>query len=789
MNTVKSLCTPTEAVFSSSKADTVANISDLLLNKIDGVEFFAENHVTAGMKTLLTQVFDRLLGNSPQGVFRLKQAMGGGKTHNLIATGLLARDASLRLKVMAEIGRTVSENPIRIAAFDGRETDKKEYLWVDLFQQLGVLQRWKGGQRPPGPDTWRDVLGDQPTLIMLDEMPPYMEALAMNQAGATETEADPTVLGLSNLMVAIADGKLPHCALVVTNLTSNWQRGTARLNHAFENALKNLNDEASRVCADIQPVRLDGNEIYSILRKRLFKVLPGEEEISQVAAAYDQAYNVAIQQGVVREIDRRLAARISDTYPFHPCLEDLIARFRENPGFQQTREIIRIAKTLIKGAWNLFEEPYLLHPHFLDFGDPETDVLLDQINGSLQNARSHDIWKIGGGAAAEELAKRRNAPIFIEAAKLIYLASLSTATHATLGLRADEVAAYLCAPGREVASVNRPLLSDLEDNTVYLHPRTDERWYFRDTKNLNSAIKDRAAMMRDEERLKELKLHLQELFKPGRTARGNFVYQKLMVFPAIDDIEVDGKQIVLVIARPTEDGLDEHFRTFWETQTYRNRLFFLSGTSTFNNVLDTVAVLKAVDDLIREFHDEGKSQNSAEFQQAQNTQSRLATNFRSALRETFTTLYYPYGSGLQQTSLRFEFSSNRFDAEQTICETLKQEAKYREDTADESFVQEFEDELFKPSSRPWADMLEQTARDPNWYWYRPGALDEVKQNALLRGRWREDGPGRVKRGPFPKEKTSVTPHKRDRTRTPARQHWTWKRSSAIIFIMRAAIRR
>ncbi len=178
--------------------------------------------------------------------------------------------------------------------------------------------------------------------------------------------------------------------------------------------------------------------------------------------------------------------------------------------------------------------------------------------------------------------------------------------------------------------------------------------------------------------------------------------------------------------------------------------------------MESVAYLKSVEDLIKEFQSEGKDQRSPEFIQAQQAQTRYATTFRSALRETFTALYFPFENDLKAASLRFEFTSNKFDAEQTIRETLQQESKYRDDAAEEAFIHEFEHEIFNPVSKPWNDMLEQTARDTNWHWYRPGALEEVKNNALLRGRWREDGPGRVKRGPFPKEKTAVVVTKIDR---------------------------
>jgi predicted AAA+ superfamily ATPase len=91
---LKSLCIPRKVTFSKDRAQTVAEIADLAT--LDAQCFFQETHVTEGMATLLRQVFQRLTGESDQGVYRLKQAMGGGKTHNLLAAALLARDAGFR---------------------------------------------------------------------------------------------------------------------------------------------------------------------------------------------------------------------------------------------------------------------------------------------------------------------------------------------------------------------------------------------------------------------------------------------------------------------------------------------------------------------------------------------------------------------------------------------------------------------------------------------------------------------------------------------------------------------
>ena len=113
------LAKPRDSVFGRGQSDTVAEIADL--PKLDVQGFFSETHITEGMGVLLRQVFDRLMGRSDQGVFRLKQAMGGGKTHNLLAAALLAQNASGRKSILQSIRVAADDRPIRVAAFSGRE--------------------------------------------------------------------------------------------------------------------------------------------------------------------------------------------------------------------------------------------------------------------------------------------------------------------------------------------------------------------------------------------------------------------------------------------------------------------------------------------------------------------------------------------------------------------------------------------------------------------------------------------------------------------------------------------
>ena len=81
-------------------SEGIENLADLIGGEGDGQEFFSRNYVTHGMEQLFREGMLRLSSKSDQAVFELTQAMGGGKTHMMIALGLLARHPELRKEVL-----------------------------------------------------------------------------------------------------------------------------------------------------------------------------------------------------------------------------------------------------------------------------------------------------------------------------------------------------------------------------------------------------------------------------------------------------------------------------------------------------------------------------------------------------------------------------------------------------------------------------------------------------------------------------------------------------------------
>ncbi len=138
---IKQLCTPSSVVKSDSLVEQVAWIEDLSSGAIEGREFFRRNFFTDGLKLLVSRSFSRLAGQSEDGAFYLTQAMGGGKTHSLIALGLLAKDPGLRREVTPNIPGADAFGAARVVSFSGLQTPDT-FLWGHIAGQLG--QDWQG---------------------------------------------------------------------------------------------------------------------------------------------------------------------------------------------------------------------------------------------------------------------------------------------------------------------------------------------------------------------------------------------------------------------------------------------------------------------------------------------------------------------------------------------------------------------------------------------------------------------------------------------------------------------
>jgi hypothetical protein len=130
IKTVRQACRFNPIIRDYRMSQGIENLAGLIDEQRDGREFFARNYVTHGMEQLFREGLLKLSGKSDQAVFELTQAMGGGKTHTMIALGLLAKHPHLRAEVLQpELADRIDFGEARLAAFNGRNTPD-HYVWV-----------------------------------------------------------------------------------------------------------------------------------------------------------------------------------------------------------------------------------------------------------------------------------------------------------------------------------------------------------------------------------------------------------------------------------------------------------------------------------------------------------------------------------------------------------------------------------------------------------------------------------------------------------------------------------
>ena len=763
MKTLQEMCTPRESVFDVSKRDTVLSLTHLAADKIDAADFLEENHVTDGMRTLLLEAFRRLQGKSEQAVFKLTQAMGGGKTHNLIALGMLAKHPTLRARVLGGLPSDKELPPVRVVAFSGRETDVPHGIWGEIARQIDKFDAFKDYYSPlkaPGRTAWVNLLKGEPTLILLDELPPYLDngkSIAIGNSDLSRV----TATALTNLFEAVAERELGQVCVVITDLVGTYAEASAQI----QVVLQQLQQEAQRHAMNLTPVQINTDEFYHILRKRLFTSPPKESEIDEVAQAYAKAVREARQMDITAQSPEQFAQLVKSSYPFHPAIRDLYARFRENQGFQQTRALIRIMRIIASRLWNSGEAKtrFLISVHDIDLNDAEALSEIRQINATLENAIAHDI-AAQGAAVAEVMDNNLGGSDARDVCRLLFVASLANIPNAILGLSIPELIAYLCAPGRNLARLKGDVLEKVATAAWYLHSNRDGKLFFKNVENLNAKLESLARTYVREQSLKEVRQRLAELFKPVN----NWCYHEALPLPALDEITLSADRTSLVITEPyVAQGLNPQLRQFWEQTTFKNRVGFLTGArNTFDSLIESAKRLKAIQHILDEMEADKVPENDPQSKQADELRDRILNQFLSAVKETFTTLYYPTRQGnqdvLSPADFLMTFEGNNYRGEDQILQVLKDKQKFTDDVSSDIFRKKVEARLFTVPVMLWSEVRKRAAINPQWQWHRRDALDALKEDLVHKEVWREDESGYVDRSPPAPKTTTVQMQERTR---------------------------
>ena len=761
---LKELCTPRPSVFAADRRATVLSLDTFLKGEVDGRSFFEENYFTNGMLALVERAFRHLSGSGAgSSVFQLSQAMGGGKTHSMISLGLLARDPNLREEVCSQIeGGNPAPNlgACQVVGFNGRNTDAPGGIWGALAEQLGRSAQFACYVSPPsapGPQAWQELLGEQPLVIFLDELPPYLEYAVAVPVGNGNL-ATVTTAALANLFVAVTE--MPNVCLVLSDLGgTNYAAGQDNINQAVSNAIQQVTGESRRIAVPITPVNPNGDELYHILRKRLFAEVAPQNAIDGVAGSYREALREAVNMGLTTTSPESLYTRIQDSYPFHPDLRELVGKFKENEGFQQTRGVIRLMQMVVSDLWKSEKAAGLdlIHPYDLDLNQDEIASEVRTINPSLSEAIAHDVAH-GGDAEVEQIDEGNGHNDASDAARLILVASLSTTPGAVHGLREYQLYDCLQRPGRDLSGFKTNVLDKLATRAWYLHNSPDGRLFFKNQQNLAAKLRSTAQSLHKETVERMLREHLEDYFEPSLRD----CFQVVKVLPPPDEVQLDQEKTTLVITRPggQANGLpvSQDWQDWWQQQPFKNRVLFLSGSKdTYMKILDAARQSRALVSIEDDLRSENTPPDDPQWRALDSLRDRIGLQLTAALKETFDQLVYPsVNSSLRAGSIDLAFAGNT-NGEATIKQTLKTVRKFTTEISDDAFRTYAEAKLFGATDGGvalWSDVKRAAATRTDWPLHKPSALEDLKAEAQRRDLWRQEG-NYVRKGPFPPPTPSI----------------------------------
>jgi len=471
----------------------------------DAQTFFAKTYMTAGLSRLLRDMLQRMTGKAKtEPVIQLQTPFGGGKTHTLLSMYHLIKSPkkSPRVDSVKALldGAGLKEVPkASVAALVGTalNVNHDRTLWGEMAHQLGgdqlfqMLAKDDEMKTAPGTNLLGKVLeAAGPSVILIDETLTYLLNASAVKVG-DESLRGTTLTFLQQLTEAVSN--CPHAMLVVT-LTSQIAEF---MGENAERAYASLERVMGRIETVKQPV--EGQEIYEVIRRRLFEDLGDEQHRQATVEAYCAMYQKLGDDvpSVCREPayrDRMLAA-----YPFHPeLIAALYERWGSIPEFERTRGMLRMLAFVISQLYQAKDNDVLIQSGNVDLGSVEVrPELVKFIGNQFHGVIDTDI--AGKDAKAPEIDRQLGSEYAKESvseklAKAIFMYSFGGGTQRGATL-----------PQLRVAVLNpempAPFMTDAADRLTkrlyHLYQRSG-LFYFDAQANLNRILVDREEMVRSE---------------------------------------------------------------------------------------------------------------------------------------------------------------------------------------------------------------------------------------------------------------------------------------------------
>jgi len=531
-------------------------------------EFFARTYLTEGLSTLLVGAAKRLGAGGGDPVVELQTNFGGGKTHSMLALyhmvsgtpveDLPGLDQLLRrsgLTVPGKINRAVlvgtSRGPQDVISLEGGR--KIRTTWGELAWQLGGAEALdmlaENDERgiAPGSNLLEALFKKySPALILIDEWVAYLRQIYKVE-GLPSGSFDANLSFVQSLTEAVKAS--PGVLLVASLPASQIEVG----GEGGQEALARLKQTFSRVESSWRPASQE--ESYEIVRRRLFKEIPGDKfhhrdnTLKQFAKLYRENAN-DFPNGCSDEDYRR---KLEKAYPIHPELFDqLYTSWGSLEKFQRTRGVLRLMAQVIHELWMGNDPSVMIMPGSVAISSARVEPeLLHYLDSSWQSIIAGDV----DGVTSTPYKIDQSAPNLNRysatrrVARAVFMGTAPTHGQENKGLDDKQINLGVVQPGERPA-IFGDALRRLANQAKFMHSDLGRYWYSMSA-SLNRLAADRAAQFEEALVLHEIDKAL-GIYINGLADRGHFDAVQVAPGSSADIPDEPGgvRAVVLGVAHP-----------------------------------------------------------------------------------------------------------------------------------------------------------------------------------------------------------------------------------------------
>jgi predicted AAA+ superfamily ATPase len=633
----------------------------------DPSQFFSRTYLTEGLSALLVGAAKRLSGSGGDPVVELQTNFGGGKTHSMLALYHMAgptpvQDLSGLDQLLEAQGLTVPKG-VRRAVLVGTSRGPQDVLsaeggrqirttWGELALQLGGAEAFDmiaendANGIAPGSHLLEAIFRRYaPCLILIDEWVAYLRQIYRVE-GLPSGSFDANLSFVQSLTEAVkaSPGTLLVASLPASQIEVGGEGG--------QEALARLKQTFSRVESSWRPASQE--ESYEIVRRRLFKEIPGDKfhhrdnTLKQFAKLYRENAN-DFPQGCADEDYRR---KLEKAYPIHPELFDqLYTSWGSLEKFQRTRGVLRLMAQAIHELWMSGDPSVMIMPGSIAVSSPRVEPeLLHYLDVSWQSIIAGDV----DGAASTPYKIDQSAPNLNRysatrrVARAIFMGTAPTHQQQNTGLDDKQINLGVVQPGERPA-IFGDALRRLTNQAKFMHADLGRHWYSMSA-SLNRIAAEKAAQIESALVLMTIDAELGK-YVNGLADRGHF--DAVQVAPAssaeVPDEAGGVRAVVLGVAHPHNgregsealvEAKDILMQRGGAPRVYRNMLVFLAADSRqLDNLKDAVRAALAWGEIVRDTERLNLTQSDSALAKAKQAES-LET-MRTRLKEAWCYLHYP----------------------------------------------------------------------------------------------------------------------------------------------------